>query len=246
MPSPFLLFVNSKPTAVSDEVWKKWYTTEHIPDIVSSRTSTRACLFEEDYTSPISPKEKHERRYLALYQTDFEEALQSSNYQKCATTSEMLAKNGGSKEVFGNGEFDSRYYGLVQTYDPNKLGEAVPPPYILTVEMSPFDEEDFNSWYKEEHLDLLAKVPGYRRTLRFKHTVPNEKMNLTTPPSYLAIHELDSTEHLGGKEIKASMATDWSKKIMEDSTVFVGRVWKLIGSQGAVRRMSLSEGKFLD
>jgi hypothetical protein len=34
--------------------------------------------------------------------------------------------------------------------------------------MNPEDPDDFEKWYREEHLELLSKLPGYQRSLRYK------------------------------------------------------------------------------
>ena len=58
------------------------------------------------------------RKFFALYQTDFEESLKSSEYLDGVWhDSELFPK---SKDNRDNGEFDVRYYKLFQDYDPDK------------------------------------------------------------------------------------------------------------------------------
>ncbi|KAJ9654157.1 hypothetical protein H2198_006776 [Neophaeococcomyces mojaviensis] len=167
-PSPYLLSVTSRPTVVSDSLWQQWYTEEHLPDLVNSRTSTRATFYTE-VTHQLNNAASYPRKFLALYQTDFAEPLKTENYTTLRTTSELFGKEGGKEGIQDNGDFNARNYELIQEFDPTKIGEVkVPSPYILTVEMHPQDASDFDEWYRKEHLDLLSKIPGYRRCLRYK------------------------------------------------------------------------------
>jgi hypothetical protein len=55
--------------------------------------------------------------------------------------------------------------------------------------MNPTNEADFEKWYREEHLEMLSKLPGYRRSLRYKIGPQNPLTQGETQP-YLAIHEV--------------------------------------------------------
>lgn len=70
-PSPYLLWVNSKPTKATEEQWVEWYIEEHVHYLVEHGTSTRATFYCETYDFPSSAKEKHERHFLTMYQTKF-------------------------------------------------------------------------------------------------------------------------------------------------------------------------------
>ena len=60
-------------------------------------------------------------------------------------------------------------------------------PHILVVYMNPEDPEDFEKWYREEHLALLARLPGYHRSLRYK-LGPKTPLTQGETQPYLAIH----------------------------------------------------------
>jgi len=127
--SSYLLHVNSRPTVVSNDLWTKWYTTEHIPDLVNSKTSTRAAFYQE-IGHAFNPDPKDPRPFLALYQTDFEEPLKSSNYSDGVRRDSELFKQQGatSKKNQDNGDFDARNYELIQNFDPNGVDESMPTP----------------------------------------------------------------------------------------------------------------------
>ena len=122
-PSPYLLHVNSSPTAVSNALWKEWYTTEHVPDLVNSKSAIRGAFYEE-IGFVMNPKPNNPRKFLALYQTDFEELLKSEEFKTLRTTSELFSKESArSNGIADNGNFDTKYYNLLQNYDPNNIGE---------------------------------------------------------------------------------------------------------------------------
>ena len=105
----YLLHVNSGPKVVSNPLWKQWYIDEHLPDLVNAKSCSRASFWEE-IGSPLNPNPDHPRKFLALYQTDFEELLKSEEYKGIRNTSELFEKESAhSKKVGDNGDFDARY-----------------------------------------------------------------------------------------------------------------------------------------
>jgi hypothetical protein len=121
-PSPYPLWVNSRPINQTTETqWKEWYTQEHIPDLVSHHASTRACLYTETFDFPGARADaKNEKKFLALYQSDFAVPLKSKEYIDIRTTSELLP----SKVIHEAGEFNARNYELIQDFNPKKIGEG--------------------------------------------------------------------------------------------------------------------------
>ena len=89
--------------------------------------------------------------------------------------------------------------------------------------MNPGDEEDFEKWYREEHLDMLSKLPGYRRSLRFK-LGPDTPLTKESTQPYLAIHEVDNCDKaFSSKEAEAANTTPWTVKHIEESKPFIAR-----------------------
>lgn len=89
--------------------------------------------------------------------------------------------------------------------------------------MNPADPADFEKWYREEHLSMLSRLPGYRRSLRYKLGPTTPLTRDEAPPPYLAIHEVDSVEAFGSQEAEAANSTAWSKKHIAESRPFVAR-----------------------
>jgi hypothetical protein len=109
----------------------------------------------------------------------------------------------------------------------------VPAPEIIAVEMHPKDAQDLDRWYREEHLDLLAKVPGYRRTLRYKIGPRTPLMGEDVVPGFLAIHEVEDVgKALGSEEAVKMNETEWTKRVIGDCDIFVARGWRLVKAMG--------------
>ncbi|KAF2636323.1 alpha/beta-hydrolase [Massarina eburnea CBS 473.64] len=75
-------------------------------------------------------------------------------------------------------------------------------------------EEELAKWYREEHVSLLQKVPGWRRTRRFVTSwldvaEGREKV-------FLALHEYAPKNGLGGEEFQKATGTAWTKKIYDE------------------------------
>ena len=136
--APYLMHINSRPKLVSDEVWQEWYIKEHLPDLVNHGCAVRATFHTEVLSGPTvidGPSESNPRKYLALYQSDIPECLDTDNYRKgVRKTSELFEKASGIAQDMPNGEFDGRYYKLYETYDPNKLGDGM---FIFEVPLPP-------------------------------------------------------------------------------------------------------------
>jgi hypothetical protein len=98
--------------------------------------------------------------------------------------------------------------------------------------MEPTDEEDWHKWYREEHLDMLSKVPGYRRSQRYKVGTPVPVLTRGEPTKYLVIHEFDYLKGMGGSEAQALNNTEWTKKHIADAKVMIIRAFKRIFAEG--------------
>lgn len=124
MPSPYIFRVNSRPTNTDERTWEKWYTEEHIPELIQNKASTRAALYREVYDIPWLYEynlEKNPRNYLTVYQTDHKELLKSEGVKETRMTSELFPE----KDIFKYGEFDERNYEMIHDFDPNGLGDSM-------------------------------------------------------------------------------------------------------------------------
>jgi hypothetical protein len=110
-----------------------------------------------------------------------------------------------------------------------------PAPLIISAFLKPkgdaASETDFDRFYREEHVPLISKCPGYVRTRRYRlekepesasalHEFEREDTT-TTCPTWLALHEFDyptpGQDNVGGFPMTELMKTDeteWAKKVI--------------------------------
>lgn len=98
--------------------------------------------------------------------------------------------------------------------------------------MEPTNEEDWDKWYREEHLDLLSKVPGYRRSQRYKIGVPVPILTRGTPVKFLTVHEFDFLSGFAGPEASKLNGTEWTKRQVGDAKVMIVRAFEKIHAEG--------------
>jgi len=71
--------------------------------------------------------------------------------------------------------------------------------------------------YRDEHLPVLARAPGFVRSRRYElvnGTTLNEfERKEPEVPKYLALHEFEC-EELPWKELGESAETEWAKRVM--------------------------------
>lgn len=99
--------------------------------------------------------------------------------------------------------------------------------------LHPGQKEELDKWYAEEHIDLISKVQGWRRTRRFKTSTLENKDEI----EYLALHEYASENGLEGEEFKAATTTPWCDKIWSEVVKVRGRrVYELYYTFGPAPR----------
>jgi hypothetical protein len=98
----------------------------------------------------------------------------------------------------------------------------------MTIEMQPRDEADLDKWFREEHIPLLSKVPGYHRSTRYKW-LPKKTFNRAEPPpAYLTLHEVDNVDCLSSEEAKTANNTAWTVRQVKESEKVIARAWTVV------------------
>ncbi|KAH9942145.1 uncharacterized protein BXZ73DRAFT_41161 [Epithele typhae] len=121
-------------------------------------------------------------------------------------------------------------------YDP-----LTPGPFLIAVEIAvPAEREaELARWYADEHLPLLAAVPGWRRSRRFvlrevsaptgARAAPGELVpGAEGTPRLLALHEYASMDGFGSEEFKRASTTEWRKRMFGMATAWERRVFKVM------------------
>lgn len=121
-PPQHLLWVNSLPTKVSEDSWTKWYLDEHLGDLVRTKCVSNGAFYQE---VPLDPSVKHDRPYLAIYQSDYPAPMASQEYKNApAGGGKTFEAQNLSPNAMDHGDFDARNYELVQDFDPNGVGNG--------------------------------------------------------------------------------------------------------------------------
>lgn len=91
-------------------------------------------------------------------------------------------------------------------------------------------DEEFDEWYRKQHMDMLSTVPGFRRSTRYKLV---DEAAALGHPRFIAMHEYDDS-NIPQDRVKLAIGTEWSKKILGAAKSFDGQVWELINATGDV------------
>ncbi|TKA74995.1 hypothetical protein B0A55_02649 [Friedmanniomyces simplex] len=199
--NPGILFVNSKitkPGELSSKDYTKWYEKVHIPDIFKTSGIKEASRWQ-------AVDEKSERPYLALYPLEDLDFLETDEFKAIPVHDDSLP---GSHAIFDFADFDTRYYKFF------RAGQA---DFVIVAAFTPTDEEDYDNWYRQEHLKEISGITGWRKTQRYALTFarqnrkPAREKQLAEPPKFLTLHFFDGAS-LPEKELAGASGSEWTKK----------------------------------
>ncbi len=228
MSSPGLLFVFGEPGPnLTDTEFNDWYDNEHVPlrmAIPTFRRTTRWAAADDQHPA-----------YLATYDLASCAVLDAPPYNTLAHT-----RSARETDVLARAELlDRRTYDLLEpdiVPAAAEYDERAPGPYFITLQASvrPELEDDLNKWYREEHIPLLAKGPGWRRSRRYvlrdagpaSGTGAEEVTRKGRPPKYLAVHEWESLESFETDEFRHATSTPWRMRLFEGAEVWNRRLFR--------------------
>lgn len=209
-----LLVVTSRPAAPLEPAYHEWYEEEHIP----ARTRLPGWLTARRYLAP------DDGSFLAYYDLANLGLLSDPEYVR-------LRANRSAREqaVLGSVEFlDRRVYRRLEQHAGADTGQRadelkVCGALLLCVwwEPSPGTEHRFHTWYEEEHLPLLAAVPGWLRTRRFE-------LAEGEGPRFLAMHDLADESVFSHPAYRAATSTPRRDAVVADRVDHQRRVYRLL------------------
>jgi hypothetical protein len=91
---------------------------------------------------------------------------------------------------------------------------------LMMTDIDPVDEEDFNRWYEEEHLDERMAIPGFINARRFTA--------LEGGPKYLALYDLESPDVLQSpayRHVVGDGTSAWTRRMQKRFTNFRRNVY---------------------
>ncbi|KAK5117553.1 hypothetical protein LTR62_004975 [Meristemomyces frigidus] len=207
------LAVAIQPGEKTDEkAFHHWYNTEHGP----LRLRLPFILSGDRYKAADNQKPG----WSAVYDVSDLAWLEKRIYTRLR---EERSKQ--EKDVMSTFDsLDRKIYSNISVRGDSK--EPAPLQLAVSMRVMDSDEEDFNKWWEEEHIDMLSKVPGWLRSRRFKLEVGGL---MGMPPKgqveYLAVHDFEEKNGLEGPEAKAAMDTAWHRKVLDYAQWVDRRRW---------------------
>jgi hypothetical protein len=213
-----ILFALTSPGAVPINEYTTWYDSDHAP----SRAAVPGVITARRYKSLDAQRPE----WLAVYELSSADVLESAPYkklwhkepkyehdliQRCDTLDRRVYTLMTRKT--------SKEYADIEGETAEKKKERV----FMAVGLQPkpgsdLTDEEYNRWYEEEHIPLLAKVPGWLRSTRWMlkdaHGKDMAEVDKSKVPRFLAIHEWESKESLVTKEMKVATTTEWRARVM--------------------------------
>jgi antibiotic biosynthesis monooxygenase (ABM) superfamily enzyme len=186
-----LLVAMMNPPA-DEDAFNAWYDEEHVP----LRLGVPGFISARRYRAVNSDGP----RYLALYDLASVDVLHSTGYLRL-----WQEQSDREKAMLASIPFTDRRVGELLLDCPEWMRDA---PFQMLVCMTPpaGGEDDFVAWYRDEHIPLLLRVPGWRRVRLFRQVEGNG-------PAFMAVHELETPDVFDRPEHAAATATPWRKRI---------------------------------
>jgi hypothetical protein len=179
-------------TTVAEDEFHDWYDTEHVPE----RLGVPGFINAQRWIGTTNPKHS-----VALYDLDEVGVLHSPPY---------LAVGGDNgtpwtKRVTGGVKMLMR-----MEAEQLRPGDAVAPDgaaamLLISMNVAPEHEAEFNDWYNQEHLDALAGVPGVLRARRYRGAGATQR--------YAAIYHFANPDVPNSASWKAAANTPWTEKM---------------------------------
>ena len=177
---------------VAEDEFHDWYDTEHVPE----RLAVPGFLNAERWIGIDNPKDS-----VALYDLDAVGVLRSAPY---------LAVGGANgspwtKRVTGRTRPIIRMEG-----EQVKPGDALAPSgaaaiLLISMNVAPEHENEFNEWYNVEHLPALAAVPGVLAARRYRGSGATQR--------YAAIYHFATPGVPGSAAWKSAANTKWTERM---------------------------------
>jgi len=193
MPKPLgMLLAAFDFSGANDDEFHDWYDTEHIPE----RLAVRGFLNAQRWIGIDDPKIA-----VAIYDLDSIDVLRDRAYV-AATTG---GRSPWTTRMTRKANLISRLAGeqLPPGNVPGPEGAGALLMYAMNV--TPQAEADFNAWYDEEHVPMLAAVPGCLSARRFRTTEGTHR--------YFALYHLATPDVTRAQAWRDSRRTPWTQRV---------------------------------
>ncbi|KAF2656444.1 3-oxoadipate enol-lactonase 2, partial [Lophiostoma macrostomum CBS 122681] len=191
-----------------------WYNNDHGP----TRLRLSWCHNGFRYRANDANYSASKPEYMAVYDIEDMDHLTKDEYTRLRKEPVQSQRE---RDTMKQITVDRRFYDFVSDWTGNDFkklenienqGEGN---VMVAVSLSLYPgedkEEELRKWYEEEHVPLLQKVPGWRRTRRFVTSYIDLKEGKSK--EFLALHEYAPQNGLGGKEFQAATSTPWNAEM---------------------------------
>ncbi|KAF5339691.1 hypothetical protein D9758_014906 [Tetrapyrgos nigripes] len=212
MPDPkglVFTLVESGPD-MSEEEYHDWYDNEHAPARLTIPSFYNATRFKAcDGVKPTS---------LTLYDISEPRVANGPEYQ-------AVFANGSDRDkrmVSTLQYLTRRSYSVIYSLSHPEASAFLPPKFVFYVamEVKPEGEAYFNKWFKEEHIPMVMKIPGWLRSRKFtleEHILFRGCVEPEVPVyKHLAIHDFSSDGYRETAEMKVATSTPWQNEVMKN------------------------------
>ncbi|KAF4622830.1 hypothetical protein G7Y89_g14198 [Cudoniella acicularis] len=215
--TPGILYVTMQPKpGLPVSQFHDWYNNEHGPTrlrlpFITNGFRYRASDLEGAEASETKPE------WMAVYDiTDMAELTKDDYLRlrgppvKTPREAETMAQIKVNRKLYDFVESrESEEFKRLEEVGNEGQGNVIVAVF-LDLHPGPDIKNKLDKWYREEHIEMLSKVPGWLRTRRFV----TSSIDTTAPVEYLALHEYASKNGLEGPEFKAATTTPWNNEIM--------------------------------
>lgn len=217
-PTPGILYVTMQPKpSLPPAQFHDWYNNEHGPTRLRLSWCHNGFRYRANDGSYTSDKPE----WMAIYDIEDMDWLTKDVYTRLrAPPVQSQRERDTMKQI----TVDRRFYDFVGEWKGEgwkkleEVGNEGEGNVMVAVSLSLHEgadkEEELKKWYDQEHVPLLQKVPGWRRTRRFVTSYLDLKDG--KPKEFLALHEYAPENGLGGPEFVAATSTEWNDRIYKD------------------------------
>lgn len=214
-PIPGLLYVTMQPQeSLPDSQWHDWYNNEHGPLRLRLPFITNGFRYRATDLSSSNPASPSHPEWMAMYDVTDMAAMNTETYLRLRGPE---VKTDREKETMAQIKVDRKLYDYISGREMDRYKKEEEAGYeegnylvAFTAEINEESDEEYNKWMEEEHLSMLAKIPGWRRTRRF---VTSSILGGKEGKEYLTINEYAPQNDVFGEVFQAATSTEWFKKI---------------------------------
>ncbi|KAJ4352052.1 uncharacterized protein N0V89_007398 [Didymosphaeria variabile] len=218
-----ILYVTMQPKeGLPPAQFHDWYNNEHGPGRLRLSFCRNGFRYRANDLPVSSAGTQEQPEWMAIYDIDDMDYLTKDVYTRLRKAPVQSQRE---RDTMKQLHIDRRFYDAVEgdewkaddfksLEDVQNEGEGnVLVAVYLSLNDGEGKEEELAKWYREEHVPLLSKVPGWRRTRRFVTSYLD--LQEGRGKVYLALHEYAPQNGLGGPEFKKATSTEWNDKIYD-------------------------------